>query len=87
MRAEAGREAQRVLQVVVAALAQVDAGQFRVRFLIIGYGRDDAGIERAHGYHVLEARAHGVAGKAFHVAHHHLVGRRAEGGLEGLHLG
>ncbi len=87
MRAEAGREAQRVLQVVMPALGQVDAGQFGVRHFIVGDRGNDAGVERAHGDYVLERGAHGVAGKALHVADHHLVCGGAESAAQGLHFG
>ena len=87
MRAEARGEAQRVLQVVVAALGKVYAGQFGVRFLIVRDRRDYARVQRADGYHVLQRRAHGVAGEAFHVAHHHFVHAGAEGFLERFDLG
>ena len=87
VRAEAGGEAQGVLEVVLAALGKVDAGQFGVRYLVVGDGRDQARIQRPHGDRVLERGAHRVAGKAFHVAHDDLVGRSAESAAQGLHLG
>ncbi len=87
VRAEARGEAYGVLQVVVPALREIDAGEFRVGFLIVGYRRDDAGVQRAHGDDVLERGAHRVAGEALDVADHHLVGGVAESPAQRLHLG
>ena len=87
MRTETSRKTQRVLQVVAAAFGKVYAGQFRIRFPVIGYGRDYAGVEGADGYHVLQRRAHGVAGEALYVADHHLVGAGAESFFQRLNFG
>ena len=87
VRAKAGRETQRVPHVVVAALGKVDARKFGVRYFVISDRGNDAGVKRAHGYHVLERGAHGVAGEALHVADHHLVGGGAEGAAQGLNFG
>ncbi len=87
MRAEAGGEAQRVFQVVVAALGKINAGQFRVGLFIIGDRRNYARVKRAYGDNVLQRRAHGVAGEAFNVAYHHLVGAGAERFFQRLYFG
>ena len=87
MRAEARGEAHGVLEVVLAALREVDAGQFGVGLLVIGYGRDQAGVKGAHRYHVLERSSHRVAGEALHVGHYHLVGGSAESAAQGFHFG
>ena len=87
VRTEAGRETQRVLQVVMTALGKVNAGQFGVRLLVVGYRRNYAGVEGPYRYHVLERSAHGMAGEAFHVADYHLSNAGAECLFEGLHFG
>ena len=57
----------------MAAFAQVDAGELRVGFLIIGYRRDIARIQGVNRYNVLKARTHRVSRKPFNVAYYYVL--------------
>ena len=79
--AKARAKAQRVFKVVLTALTERDARQFRVRLLIVGYRRHGSGVEGAHHNSVLQPRAHGMTGKAFDIADYDIGYSRAESAL------
>ena len=85
--AEARAQAEGELAVVVASLAERDAREFRVRLLEIGDGREFPQVHGPDRHDVLEARAHGVAGKSLGVGHHDFGRVGSEDGLERLGFG
>ncbi len=87
MRTEAGRESQHILQVVLPAPGERDAGQFRVRLFIIGDRGYYARVQSAYSHRFLQRCAHGVPGEAFDIADDNVLCIGAKSFLKGFHFG
>ena len=86
LRAKACRQVQRILHRVAPAAAEVERAQIRVHFLVVGNRRHDAIFQNLDGDHILDARAHRMAGEALGVADDDLVGGFAKGVAQGEHF-
>ncbi len=89
LRAKAGAEAQGILHGVLAAARKVQVAEGRVRLeavFDVSDGRNKAVFERLDRRHILDADAHGVAGIAFRVGDHHLVGVFTKDTAQGMDL-
>ncbi len=78
LRAEPGREPQRVADRVGAALRQVERSERGIHVAEVRDGRDEPGLERFHRDDVLDADAHRVPGVALRVRDDDVVGGLAE---------
>jgi len=87
MRAESGREANRVFKVVFPAFGQIYSGQFRIRFFVVGYRRYYSRVKGAYGYGVFQRAAHSVSCESLYVSHYHFVRVFPESFSKSFHFG
>ncbi len=87
LRAEARAQPQGIAHRISAAAREIQQTQLRIDFFEIGHRRHNAGFQNLHRHHVFDADCHGMAGAAFGVGHHDLIGRGLEHVTQGKHLG
>ena len=87
LRAETRRQAQRIFEIIMPAFAQRNPREFGVRFLEVGNRRHQPRAQTMHGNGVFQAGPHGVARKAFGVAHDNVADLIPERMAQGVRLG
>ena len=75
------------MHVVCAAAREVQRPELGVGLAVVRHRRHDAGLERLHRHHVLDAGAHRVAGEALGVGDDDAVGTGAEHAPERVDFG
>ena len=87
LRAEAGREHQRILRRIAPAAAQVQWAEVRIRLAVVGHGRHQGVLQHVDRGGGLDADAHRMPGEALGVDDQHVLGRLAKSAAQGGDLG